>query len=69
MIRQTGISYDGLSGVEQFRWREARVVLSDTSCRGGDGTVAGAPDAPMLWDAIGENYRRVLEARESESVR
>ena len=29
--------------------------------RGGCGTVVGAPDALKLWDAIGANYRRVLE--------
>ena len=30
--------------------------------RGGYGTVVGAPDALRLWDRIGENYRRVLDA-------
>ena len=29
--------------------------------RGGYGTVLAAPDALKLWDAIGENYKRVLK--------
>ena len=34
--------------------------LSAWTYRGGYGTVVGAPDALKLWDAIGENYNRVL---------
>ena len=32
--------------------------------RGGLGTVVAAPDPIKLWDAIGENYKRVLKKDE-----
>ena len=35
--------------------------LAAWTYRGGYGTVLAAPDALKLWDAIGENYKRVLK--------
>ena len=35
--------------------------LATWTYRGGYGTIVAAPDPIKLWDAIGENYKRVLE--------
>ena len=65
-IKQTSISYYGLNYVEHA---EADIAVEEGvdriaawTYRGGYGTVVGAPDALKLWDAIGANYRRVLDA-------
>ena len=43
-------------------YRDAGVDrLATWTYRGGYGTVVQAPDPIKLWDAIGENYKRVLE--------
>ena len=36
--------------------------LAAWTYRGGYGTVLAAPDALKLWDRIGENYKRLLNA-------
>lgn len=35
--------------------------LATWTYRGGYGTIVAAPDPIKLWDAIGENYKRVLK--------
>ena len=43
-------------------YRDAGVDrLATWTYRGGYGTIVQAPDPLKLWDAIGENYKRVLE--------